>query len=348
MRAVLFLAIGLSPLVRCAPEAGTVDADSLPVYSKASATSPVRSTLKRGDTVTINMVLQTNRGNWCDISGSPDVSGYVECDRLKQGSVQEILTKAGAKPPDSDALLNEALRLSGFTQEAAAMSDPALVNRINDAVSDARLTKQQSADVVRILQQVFTSEKLMASVRVRLKTGHSAEQLFALLDQLQTPVARRMTQLEVQAQPPTLDPRAIQSFASQLSTAPPPRARLDLIARVNQAQRVLSSSLDQIAALLHGMMLGWNLSPQEIEIEMRRARSAMPPDLGDVIQAQETLLSLYAYRSVSDGGLVEYADLLESKPVQWFYRDLHQGVLDFVQQAGSDLVTLGHIPRPSR
>jgi len=343
MRAMLLLAIVLP--AELLSQSGTVDADSLPVYSKASATSPVRGTLTRGDAVTINMVLQTNRGNWCDVSSA--VSGYVECGRLKQEPVEEILRRAGTTP-DSGALVNEAVRLSGFTQEAGAIADPAFLSRIHDAISGSRLTPQQSAEALRVIQQVFTLEKLMTAVRARLRAGHSPEELYTVIDRLQSPVARRMIQLEVQVQPPQLDPKSIEAFGVQLSKTPPAAARLNLIQRVGRAQGVLNSSIDQIAALFRGMMLAWNLTPQQAEVEMQRAMKEMPADIRNVIDTQETLMALYAYRSVSDADLTEYAVFLESRPVQWFYRDLRQGMLDFVQQAGSEIVVLGRIPPPSR
>jgi hypothetical protein len=346
MRRVFVLTIVLSTALHGAPQAGTVDADSLPVYSKASATSPVRGTLKRGDSVTIHMVLQTNRGNWCDVSGAADVSGYVECGLLKQAPVEEIVRKAGAKPPDIDALITEALRLSGLTRNAAAMANPAAFQRLYDAITGGKIGKQQSAEFVRIFEQVYTPEKLTAAVKARLRTGHSSEEWLALLDQLQSPVARRMALL---GQSPSAVRQTLQSFQDQLSVAPPERARVDLVARVERDHGgVDASSLESVPYILRGVLQGWRVSPQQIEIEVRRAISQMPADLRGTIQSQETVLILYAYRSASDADLNEYAAFLESQPVQWFFRDLHQGVLDLVQQTGFEMVTLGHLSPPSR
>ena len=61
-----------------------VGADTLPVYAQMSVESAVRATLKRGDTVTIALVVFGSDVTWCAVvkPGETKRLGYASCEFL--------------------------------------------------------------------------------------------------------------------------------------------------------------------------------------------------------------------------------------------------------------------------
>ncbi|SPF50980.1 hypothetical protein SBA4_4570010 [Candidatus Sulfopaludibacter sp. SbA4] len=75
----------------CAVPGATVNVDELPVRSSSSAESHVVGSLKRGDSVTLGLVISDSGGEWCEIThpGPPRLSGFVPCGQLNRERLPE-------------------------------------------------------------------------------------------------------------------------------------------------------------------------------------------------------------------------------------------------------------------
>jgi uncharacterized protein YgiM (DUF1202 family) len=62
----------------------TVTSDSLAVYSRMSADSEVIKHLNKGDIVTVELEMERAERAWCAISEEGKITGYVQCEYLKQ------------------------------------------------------------------------------------------------------------------------------------------------------------------------------------------------------------------------------------------------------------------------
>lgn len=91
-RGVLAL-VFLVPLAFCgatpdrsqAAAPATVTADSVTVYSRMVASSEGIASLKRGDRVSIDLMLAGPGGIWCRVTAAAQpVTGYVPCEVLEQ------------------------------------------------------------------------------------------------------------------------------------------------------------------------------------------------------------------------------------------------------------------------
>src|SRR2546430_55271 len=62
-----------------------VSSDALPVYASMSESADIRTTLKRGDTVTIGLVLFGADITWCSISKAGETRrlGFTSCEFLE-------------------------------------------------------------------------------------------------------------------------------------------------------------------------------------------------------------------------------------------------------------------------
>ena len=75
-----------------------IKTDKVPVHYKMSRNSPVVKTLKRGDSVAIELKIQDEEGEWCGIreEGQTGISGFVLCEYLEE----EEVSPGKVKRPD--------------------------------------------------------------------------------------------------------------------------------------------------------------------------------------------------------------------------------------------------------
>src|ERR1700752_5536144 len=82
----LLLCLPLKAAAQAVPAGAraVVSADTLPVYTKMSVESPVHVTLKRGDIVTIALVVFGSDVTWCAVvkPGESRRLGYASCEFL--------------------------------------------------------------------------------------------------------------------------------------------------------------------------------------------------------------------------------------------------------------------------
>ena len=80
-------------------DTATVAVDSVPIYSRMSAASPVVAVLHKDDTVSINFSLASSDGEWCSIVrlGAGSESGNVPCDSLKRAAVASTVAPSNAR-----------------------------------------------------------------------------------------------------------------------------------------------------------------------------------------------------------------------------------------------------------
>src|SRR5437868_5942530 len=100
---------GILALLAAAAQAQTVaagaravvTADALPVYLKMSQGGDVAATLKRGDIVTIGLVLFDTEITWCAISrpGETKRLGFASCEFLESDRSSKAVEPPGLTPP---------------------------------------------------------------------------------------------------------------------------------------------------------------------------------------------------------------------------------------------------------
>jgi len=125
--------ICLGTMALCAVPRATVNVDELPVHSSASAESDAVGSLKRGDGVTVGLVISGGDGEWCEIThpGPPRLSGFVPCGQLNREPLEERSysissssngTPAARPAPKSDVPTDVHLKAIQFV-EASGVRD---------------------------------------------------------------------------------------------------------------------------------------------------------------------------------------------------------------------------------
>ena len=129
---------------------------------------------------------------------------------------------------DRDALIEEALELSGIKQQLAGLAPQVAANT---DLSKSPLDAQERAAVLQTLAAAFGLEPILATVRSVLRTGYDPQLMGVFVARLRTPTLRRLTAMEVEADTPEL-PKKLQAFAAGLRGSPPPAERVARLARL--------------------------------------------------------------------------------------------------------------------
>jgi len=331
--------IWLGAIALYAVPQATVNVDQLPVHSSSSAKSSVVGSLKRGDSVTVGLVLSASDGSWCEITypGPPPLSGVVPCGQLNQEPVPAQPSHAlssrsndALARADTDAAIAEAVRLSGIGQAIAQLGDPSVYLA---AMPTKQLTPQQAAEVRALVMQSMRPERFQQAIIASLKKTYPADAYPQLLDVLRSPLARRMAAIELRQSQP--DPKALQAFVAGLNQTPPDAQYLAIVRRIDRATGTSQLMVDIVAAVLEGMAAD---SGQISAEEARKMVAEVRGQRGDTLRQAGLIRQLYEYRGVPNDQLTAYASMLASPSVVRFNDAAESGLLEATRQASAELM----------
>jgi hypothetical protein len=326
----------------CVAQQATVDADELAVRANSSPKSNVVGSLKRGDRVTLGLVLSGGNETLCEVTfaGPPGLFGYVPCGKLQReaapaepnytvASPSASQTRRGGARAGTDASIAEALRLSGIGQTIDQLANPALYM---SSIPRKNLTPEQLAEVRQIVMQSMRPERFRQAVTASLKSSYPEDDYPQLLDMMRSPLARQMTAIEVQSA--RVDGKAIQAFATGLQAKPPDAQHLAIIRRIDQATGGSQLMVDIVAAVLEGIASASQISAGETRKMLEEVRGQQ----GDVLRQAALIRMLYQYRTVPDDQLNEYSAMLSSPVAVRFSQAAATGMLDATRQASAEMM----------
>lgn len=248
---------------------------------------------------------------------------------LLVGLLAATAVGAGAHGDNRDhaALVDEVLEHSGiknvftlqFSREAPLSPE-----------QRAGLTPRDEAALKDIMRRAFQPDRMLGLVRRTFLTRFDHERMAELATWLRSPLARKMTDLEVKASDPGLD---LTSFTVWTRGLPPPASRRRLIERIDQAASLTDGSFDLVAGILRSAFraLEPGAPPGRIEEVIARVQEQQYGAVKEMIAVR----MLYTYQSVSDEELGEYVSFYESPTGKWYAAT----VLESVSRAGSEAMT---------
>jgi len=323
----------------CFAQRSIVNVDELPVHSGTSSESGIAGSLKRGNSVTVGLVLSGGGQSWCEISypGPPPIAGFVPCAQLQREplSAEPNYTVAGpatsATPSvNTDAAISEALRLSGIDQAIQQLGDPSLYL---SNLPQAHLSPAQAAEVKQLVMQSMRPERFQQAVAASLKRSYPADAYPQLLDTLRSPLARRMTALELAAS--RVDPITLQTFLAGLRETPPGAQHLAIVNRIDQATGSSQLLVEIVSAVLEGFASGsGQMTPPQISKLIEEVRG----ERGNALRQAGQSRLLYQYRGVPDDQLNAYATMLSAPVVVRFNQSAQRGLLDAARQAADEMM----------
>ena len=333
-----------------------VGADTLPVYAKMSQAGDVLVTLKRGDIVTIGLVLFDADITWCAISRAGETKrlGFASCEFLEPDrssaaveppgltpppeplpKPKPVIREAPPKPPPAPKPIPEPADFVDSVLDGlglrSAIAKYTQTTRLLSFLDKGRLAEIDLPLLERIVGEQFQPGPFYKAIGDELHKGYSPERLPALTEWLHSPLARKLGDLEQRAYAPESRQELV-DFASSLSTTPPPQPRLLLIHRLYEANRISDMEVEATIALVHTTAQAISPAlPKEKRYsanELDRALGGVKSRYRSVMRNAKLVQFLFAFQSASDAELEQYAGFLESDEGKWLISTIDKGFFD--------------------
>lgn len=217
-----------------------------------------------------------------------------------------------------------------FAQNTLKQSSGALEPKVNSALSKA-------------FNQSFAPAAVRRDVLTLINAHYDAKQAAGYLKQLQSPLAKKVAELERRTNDPA-NRDDFNAFAQALKSKPAAASRLKQIERLDKATRITDFGVDMQAAFFKAVFTAVNPVMDE---EMRVGDSEMEKMVKEVRQSfsgaykEGTQLSyLYTLRSLSDQELEEYIKMCESSNYRWGVQLLGNAMISALNQAAERAAVL--------
>ena len=239
---------------------------------------------------------------------------------------------------DRDALIEEALELTGITKQLAGLA--AQVTQ-NTNLGKSPLDAKERAALLQALAAAFGAEPILATVRGVLRKDYDPQLMGVFVAQLRTPTLRRLTAMEVEADTPELAQK-LPAFAAGLKANPPPAARMSRLARLDAATGTAAYMLELRGAVVRAgvraiePMLPPARRPKPGAVDA--AIAGMIAQQRDLMRQEVLVLFLYVYRGATDAELDEYIAFEESEAARWFQGLYRRALIEGLAAASENAV----------
>ena len=232
---------------------------------------------------------------------------------------------------DQEALVRELMEISGVKAacEHVALSVPGL------AKEAASWTDMPYETLHKVFSEVLRPELFYRGVENHLNKNFNRAYCLQALEWLRSPLGRKITQAEVEADLPDSQPRA-ESYAKQLQRTPPTQRRMELIERLAEATGSVELMAEMFGGFIEGVASPWGQLTADGSASLRkliRAAAAGSPSL------------TYPYRALTSEELTKYIQFLESDAGKWCQKTTQEGFkqvwLARAEEAGKQLAKAG-------
>lgn len=238
--------------------------------------------------------------------------------------------KAPTTQPQSaarqDKLIEDILAVSGMDHMLAQLPEQMLAGAMSTRKQDkkARLSADEMREMERAVKEAFPAQGFRQQVVARFKKNYDQKRYQALLDDISTPLAKRMAELE-KKQP---KPEDLAAFSAGLASRPMSAERVALVQRIDAASRSSELAAEAMFSSIRGVVRGaaGEGSKQAADLDkfLEKQRAAAEDGISN-----STRMSLaYTYREVSDADLAEYTKIYEKEGNKWVLGLAYDALLD--------------------
>ena len=270
--------------------------------------------------------------------------GVADAKTYRWVDANGVVNYSDTPPPiqgvtgDRDALIEEALELSGIKKQLAGLA--AQVTQ-NTNLGKSPLDQKERAALLQALASAFGPEPILATVRRALRNDYDPQLMGVFVARLRTPTLRRLTAMEVEADTPELAQK-LPAFAAGLKGSPPPAERMSRLVRLDAATRTADYMLELRGAIVRaGIRAVEPMLPPERRPKpgvVDAAIASMIAQQRDVMRQEVLVLFLYVYRGATDAELDEYIAFEESEAAQWFQGLYRRALIEGLTAASENAV----------
>jgi hypothetical protein len=257
---------------------------------------------------------------WVDRHGNVTYS-----DRPPQSSEAAPPPAAPAPPASAQPrrpvhpVADELLEACGFKRQVPSIAERARHNLVQGMEP---LGADDKSVVDRVSGEAFRADALYGLIREEFSQHVDDTKVKDVLAWYRTPLARRLTELEVAFTTSTSRERELAQFVARLRVEQLDPRRVELIQRLDAASGATETSLELLMAVAQAVLrvadsylpAARRLKPGQLDSQARQIRLQSQ----DMLRQANTLSMLYVYRSLEDGDLARYIQFLESEAGAWF------------------------------
>ncbi|MFC1749126.1 hypothetical protein ACFL2V_10005 [Pseudomonadota bacterium] len=210
-----------------------------------------------------------------------------------------------------------------FAQNILKQSSGALDPKVNSSMSLA-------------FKQAFAVSRVRSDVYNVINSHFDSAQANAYLNQLQSPMVRRISELEGSTNEPA-NREAFIAFAQSLKKSPARAGRQALIDRLDKATRITEFGVDMQAAFFKAVFTAVNpVLDDDMRVgsdEMEKMVNEVRNSFSDAYKENTRTSYLFSFRDLSDAELEAYIKLCESSDYRWGVQLLGNAMISALNQA---------------
>lgn len=219
---------------------------------------------------------------------------------------------------EKGAVIERVLHRSGLIQQLAQL--PQIVQAEMDRQPLPNATDEEVQRFKAIFVQAVAPSNMQAAVTQQLRNQYDAQKFKAMLDLLDTSLARKMTSLELEAGTPAAQ-QAMQDFASKLSATPPSAERIKLAEKIIDVsgglEAMLAVQLGMAEAMMRAMVPFMPPEEDVSEAKLTEVLNQMRMQMTGPMTNYLMVTVFFTYRTATDEELQQYIALYESDTGQW-------------------------------
>lgn len=210
-----------------------------------------------------------------------------------------------------------------FAQNILKQSSGALEPKVNSTMSMA-------------FKQAFETSRVRSDVFKVINSHYDKDQANAYLNHLQSPMARKISELEGSASDPA-NRESFITYAQSLKQKPPRASRQALIDRLDKATRITKFGVDMQAAFFKAVFTAVNpVLDEDMRVgteEMEKMVDEVRSSFSEAYKENTRTSYLYSFRDLSDVELEKYIELCETSEYRWGVQLLGNAMISALNQA---------------
>lgn len=209
---------------------------------------------------------------------------------------------------DKTERIRQLLRINGFEFQISKAPETLAV-QLRSQQARSGLNQDEHAFVVEVIIEAFNPARILNRVVANMTAAGDQSWVRDTLVFLETPLGKKMTQLEKDASGPE-SYRAMTQWTKTLKDNPPPKSRVQLIHQVNSAGKVFESSLNTAVNMSMVLVLALEAAKPRKHLwdedQYREAKARVRVALTERMRNIVFLRLLYTYRQANDGEIKDY------------------------------------------
>jgi hypothetical protein len=232
-------------------------------------------------------------------------------------------TGPGGTPASPDQLVDAVMNGTGLARQLEGLPAQFLAGLRDGFAAQPQPVQALAADIERTFTESFTAARLRQRVRESLRANYDEEYLRAVLDVASTPVAEKLTQMELTK--PSQSEQA--AYFSGLANNPLSPQRQALLQRLDVASGATDLGTEIALASMRAMALGAAGGNPNAAAQIDRAMEDQRGALTAEMRSGSIMGMAFTYRNATTAELDEYVKLHESEHAKRFSRTVSQAIV---------------------